>query len=131
MQKYFFNLICDGRKVSDPDGCVLANDAAAERHGVSVVRELLKRNEARKRHWLLEITDHEGQQLFEVPFDRLDETLPHLPPESRSLVQRMTRNRRELSRAILETRTTVLRTRATVARSKGRPYLVSDDGRQL
>lgn len=131
MQTYFFNLLCDGRMIYDPDGSAFANDEAAKQHGVSVVRELLRRNEVKKRPWLLEVVGSEGQELFEIPFELVDSSIAHLPSKSRKLVQQICRSRRELSKTVAETRVTVLRTRATIARSRQRPYLAAEDGRRV
>jgi hypothetical protein len=128
MSRFFFHLVHDGAFVADRDGTELADEQTAEKYGVKVAQELLAHNEIQKRHWALDVRDEVGQQLCEIPFSSIDHTIAHLPLSSRELIERTSRNHRELQKIIAETRRILRRSRAGRARAKGKPYLVTDGG---
>jgi hypothetical protein len=84
-----------------------------------------------RRHWQLDVSDEKGKVLFRVPFATVDTTIDHLAPTTRSLIEQLCRNRRELGEAVFEARLATLKSRATLARSKGTPYLAAQFGRRI
>jgi hypothetical protein len=64
-------------------------------------------------------------------FAAVDPTIDHLAPDSRAAVERGCEQRRALQEATRELRKTVRRARALVARSRGRPYLIVQNGEPL
>ncbi|HVT54974.1 MAG TPA: hypothetical protein VHD34_02840 [Xanthobacteraceae bacterium] len=128
MPKFFFHLVHDGAAVADRDGAELADEQAAEQHALQVAQELLVHNEIRKRHWAIDVRDEVGQPLLEIPFASIDHTIAHLPLDRRELIERTSRNRRELQKAVAETRRLLRQSRAARARAHGKPYLVTEGG---
>jgi len=131
MPLYHFKLIHDGAEAADPDGVRLPNNRSARDHALRVARELLKHEEVRKRHWLLEVRSKKGNTLFAVPFAEVDPTLAHLPPDMRQLIERTSENLRKLSDVVGKSRRMVQRVRGTLARAQKRPYLVAENGKQI
>src|SRR5262245_18762783 len=105
MPRYHFHL-CDGAGgVTDAEGTDLPGPAAAGAYAAQVARELMARDEVKRRHWQLEVSDDTGKVLFDVPFAAVDSAIDHLCSTTRRLVER--------------------------ARSNGKPYLAAHIGRQI
>src|SRR5262245_60915992 len=131
MAHYFFTLRDGAGGASDPEGTDLPGEAAAREYATQVANGLMRHAEVKTRHWQLDVSDETGKVLFDVPFAAVDSTIDHLAPTTRRLVERLSRNRRELSEAIFDARLAVLKCKATIARSKGKPYLAAHSGRQI
>jgi hypothetical protein len=131
MPRYYFNLRDGGGGVTDPEGTDLPGRAAAKAYAAQVATELMGRAEVKRRHWQLDVSDGAGKVLFSVPFAAVDTTIDHLAPTTRSLIEQLCRNRRELGEAVFEARLAALKSKATIARSKGKPYLAAHLGRQI
>ena len=97
-------------------------------HARDLARELMLRNEARKRYWHVVICDADDHELFDLPFISIDESIKHLNPRSRRLIEVMCERRMALAETLFETRMNVLRARATIARSRARPYIAAELG---
>jgi hypothetical protein len=91
----------------------------------------MARAEIKRRHWQLDVSDESGEVLFHVPFVAADDTIDHLSPKTRRLVERLCERQRELAETMFAARLTMLRSRAVCARSQGRPYLAAEFGRRL
>ena len=63
------------------------------------------------------------KKLFEILFASIDETLDHLKPENRKLVEMTAMRRRSLQDTLYAARISYRETQALVARSRGKPYL--------
>jgi hypothetical protein len=131
MPLYYFNLHDGAGGVADPEGTNLADRAAAEAHASAVVLELMAHVEARARHWLLEVCDEGGRTLFEIPFVKIDRSIDHLQPQTRSLFEEVSRRRRALASAIFNARATLRQTQALVARSRRLPRIATNRGRPV
>jgi hypothetical protein len=131
MPLYFFHVRNGGSGLADPDGTELPDARGALNHARDVARELMRRNEPRKRHWDVVVCDPDQNELFDVPFISIDESLSHLNPDSRRLIEKMCEKRMALAEALFESRLNMLRARATIARSKARPYLVAEFGHAI
>ena len=55
-----------------------------------------KVGEARTRSWRLDVYENSAKKLFEILFASIDETLDHLKPENRKLVEMTAMRRRSL-----------------------------------
>jgi hypothetical protein len=128
---YYFGVRNGSGSLADEDGIELPNAEAARKYACVLARELMFRNEARKRHWLLFVCDAEGNELLAMPFAAVDESIQHLSPESRLLIQQMSEKRLALAEAVFASRMGVMQARATIARSKSRPYLAAYKGRNV
>jgi hypothetical protein len=84
--------------------------------------------EAQTRTWRLDVYEGSGEQIFQLPFARIDPTLDHLVPEMRETVERASDLSRSLREAMASARVTLRESRALVALSRGRPYLATEMG---
>jgi hypothetical protein len=125
---YYFSVRTGSGNLFDEDGVELADNEAARNYARDLARELMFRNEARKRCWWVFVHDAEGKELLGLPFVAIDDTLCHLSPESRQLIHQMSEKRLALAEAIFVSKLNVLRAKATIARSKSRPYLAAYNG---
>ena len=131
MPLYFFNVRNGSGDFADQDGTELPGIQTAMSYARDLARELMLRNESRKRHWHVLISDADRNELFDVPFISIDESIRHLNPTSRRLIEIMCEKRMALAEALFETRMNVLRVRATVARSRARPYVAAEGGHAI
>jgi hypothetical protein len=131
MPRYCFNLRDGAAGVMDPEGTVLADEAAAKAYATCIARELMARFEVQRRHWQLDVSDESGKVLFHVPFVDADDTIDHLSPKTRRLIERLCERQRELAETMFAARLIILRSRAVCARSQGKPYLAAQFGRRL
>jgi hypothetical protein len=128
MPRYFFNVRNGSGGLADQDGTELPDVRAAMLYARDLARELIRRNEPQKRYWHLVVCDAEQNELFDVPFVAIDESISHLNPDRRRLIEVMCEKRMALAEALFETRMNVLRARANVARLKKQPYLAAEHG---
>jgi hypothetical protein len=114
----FYFILKDGRNsLPDRDGIELPSAAAAHSHGNAVARELMRNRESKTRSWRLQVCDDDLQPVLELPFAQLDDSLSHLPPESRQAIQKVCHNMGLLSDSICNVRTTLEQIRATISRA--------------
>jgi hypothetical protein len=127
MPVYTFDLEDGSGRIGDEQGVVLSDRAQARDYARAVVRELMEYREAKTRSWQLDVYE-DGKKAFEIPFDQLDRTLDHLPPELRTMVIALSDRVRSLHEVMAATYITLRESRALVARSRGRPYLATIRG---
>lgn len=131
MPRYFFHVRNGFGGLVDQDGTELPDTLSARNYAGGVARELMLKNEAKKRHWHLIVCDAGRNELFDVPFVTIDESINHLTPDNRRLIEEMCVKRMALAETIFEIRLNVLRIRATVARSRARPYIAAERGHAI
>jgi Domain of unknown function (DUF6894) len=125
---YTFKLRDDSSGVVDDVGVALTDNASAYRYARAVARELMRCREMQTRYWDLEVyRDGEGP-LFDILFATVDPTLDHLRRELRSLVEKVSGNKRALKDVMYAARLTLRESQSLVARSRGRPHLVCENG---
>jgi hypothetical protein len=130
MPIYTFKLR-DGGGVEHSDRIILLNDKIAYRHARGVVGELMDHQEDVTRYWRLDVYRDNGDKVFDILFAELDQTLDHLGPGTRALVELNAQRRRALRDAHYEASITRREAQALVARSRGKPYLAADHGRNV
>jgi hypothetical protein len=131
MPRFFFDLRNGSGNLLDQDGVDLPDAEAARNYARSVARELMFRDESRKRHWWFKVRDQDDNELFALPFVDVDDTLRHFSAKSRKLIERMSENRLALAEAMFNSRMNLLGARAAVARSQSRPYVAAENGRAV
>ena len=131
MPFYYFSVRNGAGNLFDEDGIELPDMAAAREYAGALARELMFRNEARKRHWSLFVHDAQGEELFGLPFVAVDDSIRHLHPKTQRLIAQGCERRLALEEAIFASRMGVLRARATIARSRARPYLAASNGHSV
>ena len=131
MPHYTFALRDGSGAVEDRIGAHLAGALSARDYAMDVAHELMHGWEAQVRYWRLDVYDHEGKPVFQIPFASIDRSLDHLAPEQRRMMVESGERRRSLMEAVHVARATVLETRALVARSRGKPYLASFRGEHV
>ena len=129
MPRYYFNLKRRDGTLVDPDGLDLPDQTAAREHALQVMSELMRNANVRTRAWRLAVMDLDRQSCFELLFASYDDSMAHLPPEFRSLVEMACRRHASLMDAMVDVRTTLLQIRGTLARSDRKPYIATQDGR--
>src|SRR5215471_6771083 len=95
MPTYTFRLLDDSGGVADDLGLRLADTKAAYGYARDVALELMDHREATTRSWRLDVYENGAEKVFEILFAGIDETLNHLKPDNRKLVE-MTAMRRRL-----------------------------------
>jgi hypothetical protein len=130
MPLYKFELREGSAPVADGTGVQLPDHEHASAYAKEVARELMHGREAQTRSWRLDVHEHEGEWVFELPFAAIDPSLDHLAPELRSTVELVCDSRRSWQEIVHATQATVRESRALVARSRGQPYLVSIAGQR-
>jgi hypothetical protein len=131
MPLYFFNVRNGSGDFADREGTELPDIRRAISYARDLARELMRRDEARKRHWHVVVCDADRNELFDVPFISIDESIRHFKPETRRLIEITCEKRMALAEALFETRMNVLRVRATVARSRAKPYVAAEGGHAI
>jgi hypothetical protein len=97
-------------------------------YAYDVALEMMDHREAATRSWRLEVYEDGAKKLFEILFATIDETLNHLKPDNRKLVE-MTAMRRRLFQDTLHAASITFReSQALIARSHGKLYLATDHG---
>jgi hypothetical protein len=130
MPHYTFELRDGSSQIEDATGVNLPDRQQAVRYAHQVARELMRCREKQTRTWRLDVYEDEGERLFEIPFVRIDETLAHLSPSVRAMMEDLCDRVRSLMEARSAAAATVRESRALVARSRGRPYLATTSGRR-
>jgi hypothetical protein len=113
MPVYYFNLCNGGAGLLDQDGAELPDLDAAKAYAAQIARELMNRDEHKKRPGRLDVVDADGERVFEVPFAAVDPSLDHLEPELRALVERLCESERQLAETIFTERLLVMWNRET------------------
>jgi hypothetical protein len=131
MATYYFDLLAADRLVVDSEGMDFPDRATAVKYARRVAREMMRRGELTRRCWCLRICDEERLRLDDLLFASADQTLDHLTPHLRLLVEDICRRHAELSEMALELRMTVSQSRAILARSARAPFVVAVDGRRV
>jgi hypothetical protein len=125
---YTFTLRSDGCDVNDDVGIALADNASAYGYARTVARELMRCREMQTRYWQIKVSrDGEGP-LFDVLFASVDPTLDHLRREERAWVERVSERKRALKDVVYACEASLRESRSLVARSRGKPYLIAENG---
>ena len=125
---YTFKLRDDNSGIVDNTGVALIDNASAYQYARSVARELMRSREIQTRCWLLEVyRDGEGP-LFDILFARVDPTLDHLRGELRADVEKVCERKRALKDMIYAVSLTLRESQSLLARSRGKPYLIAENG---
>jgi hypothetical protein len=130
MPTYTFELRDGSTGIRDGIGIILPDREQALQYAHGVVRELMRCRELETRFWRLDVYEDNATRVFEILFATMDQTLDHLAPEWRAMMERLCERRRALSEAAHAARATVRESRALVALSRGKPYLVTYAGRR-
>jgi hypothetical protein len=127
MPNYTFQL-CDGSDpIEDDIGVTLTDRQDAYQYARSVVRELMSGRETQTRSWRLDVYENSAQRVFALTFASLDDTLDHLQPEMRVLVEGQCDRDRGLCEAV---QSAERESRARLARARRQPYLVANLGKR-
>jgi len=114
----FYFVLKDGLSaLPDRDGVELPNARAAHSHANVIARELMRNRESKTRAWRLQVCDGDLQPVLELFFAQLDDSLSHLPPESRQAIQDVCRSIGSLCDSINDVRSTLEQIRTTITRT--------------
>ena len=130
MPTYTFRLLDDTGGVTDDLGVRLPDTKAAYGYACNVALELMDHREATTRSWRLDVYENRAEKLFEVLFASVDETLNHLKPDNRKLVEVTAMRRRLLQDTLHAAWITCRESQALLARSRGKLYLAADHGQK-
>jgi|ERR1043165_6697256 hypothetical protein len=130
MPTYTFRLLDDSGGVADDLGLGLPDTKAAYSYARDVALELMDHREANTRSWRLDVYENGAEKLFEILFASIDETLNHLRPHNRKLVEMTAMRRRLLQDTLNAAWITYRESQALLARSQGKLYLAADHGRK-
>jgi hypothetical protein len=130
MPTYTFELKDGSSGIRDEIGTLLPDRDHALQYAHDVARELMKGRELQARVWRLDVYEDKATRVFEIPFATVDQTLDHLTPELRTMMERLCESRRALNEAAHAAHTTMRESRALIALSRGKPYLVTYAGRR-
>jgi hypothetical protein len=128
MPTYTFELRDGSSGIYDEIGIRLPDRERALQYAHDVVRELMSCCEVQTRFWRLDVYEDNAARIFEIPFATVDQTLDHLTPELRMMMERLCERRRALTEAAHAALRTMRESRALVALSRGKPYLVTYAG---
>ncbi len=128
MPTYTFRLLNDGSGVTDDLGMRLPDSKAAYGYACDVAHEVMDHREVSTRSWRLDVYENGTEKLFEILFASIDQTLNHLKPDNRKLVETTSMRRRLLQDTLHEAWITCRESRAILARSQGKLYLAADHG---
>jgi hypothetical protein len=128
MPRFFFNVRNGWGGLADPDGTSLPDVQSAKDYARRLARELMHGHETKRRYWHVVVRDDEDNRVFDLPFFSVDDSMNHLNPDRRRLIEIMCEKRMALAETLFETRMNVLRVRATLARSRNRPYVAAERG---
>ena len=81
MPRYFFHLRCEGKDVDDPSGAELRDPDQAWEAARAAARDLMEGQPAAEVNWVacrFEVTDEDGDIVFELPFSEAIELKPKL-----------------------------------------------------
>jgi hypothetical protein len=127
MPLYTFELQDGDRPIGDETGVWFGDRERALDHAHDVARELMNAREVQTRWWRLDVYE-DGVCVDAIPFARVDRTLDHLNPTTRSMVERSYDAVRSFRQTVSTTRATLRESRALLARSQGKPYLATEAG---
>ena len=130
MPTYTFRLLDDSGGVADDLGLGLPDTKAAYSYARDVALELMDHREATTRSWRLDVYEVGSEKVFEILFASIDETLNHLKPDNRKLVEMTAMRRRLLQDTLHATWITCRESQALLARSQGKLYLAAVHGRK-
>lgn len=128
MPAYTFRLLNDGDGVTDDLGLRLPNTKAAYDYACDVAHELMDHREEATRSWRLDVYESGAEKLFEILFATIDQTLNHLKPDNRKLVEMTALRRRSLQDTYHAAWITYRESQALLARSQGKLYVATDHG---
>src|SRR5215831_1536786 len=128
MPTYTFRLMDDDSGVADSAGLRLADAKVAYCYACDVAHEMMDHREAATRSWRLDVYENGATKLFEILFATIDETLNHLKPDNRKLVELTAVRRRLLHDTFHAAWITGRESQALISRSRGRLYLATDHG---
>jgi hypothetical protein len=128
MPTYTFKLLDNGGGLTDDIGLRLPNSKAAYGYACGVALEMMDHREVATRSWRLDVYEDGAKKLFEILFATIDETLNHLKPDNRRLVEMTAMRRRSLQDTLHATWITCRESQALIARSHGKLYLATDYG---
>lgn len=114
--------------VTDDIGLRLPNTKAAHDYACDVALELMDHREAATRFWRLDVYEKGAKKLFEILFASIDQTLDHLKPDNRKLVEITAMRRRSLQDTYHAAWITCRESQALMARARGKLYLATDHG---
>jgi hypothetical protein len=127
MPNYTFQLRDGSDPIEDDIGVTLTDRRDAYHYARGVVRELMSGRETQTRTWRLDVYENSAQRVFAITFASLDDTLDHLQPELRVLVEGLCDRHRSL-REVEQNAERELRARQ--ARARRKPYLITNLGRR-
>ena len=125
---YTFKLRNDGCEIDDDVGIALTDNTSAYRYALSVARELMRCREIQTRYWELEVYRGGEGPLFDILFATVDPALDHLRHELGSLVEKVSGKKRALKNVMYAAHLTLRESKSLVARSRGKPYLIAENG---
>jgi hypothetical protein len=96
MPAYTFRLLNDSDGVTDDLGLRLPSAKAAHDYACDVALELMDHREEATRSWRLDVYENGAKKLCEILFATIDQTLDHLKPDNRKLVETTAMRRRSL-----------------------------------
>lgn len=127
MPNYTFQLRDGSDPIEDDIGVTLTDRQDAYQYARGVVRELMSGRETQTRTWRLDVYENSGQRVFAITFASLDDTLNHLQPELRVLVEGLC----DRDRSLCEAEENAEReSRARDARARHKPYLITNLGKR-
>src|SRR5215469_16811367 len=113
MPLYTFELRDGSCGIADAVGVSFADRDQALCYAHDVIREMLKGGcDPRTGTWRLDVYEDHDERVFEIPFARLDETLDHLSPRCRSVIEDLRIRSLLLREAYMAARVTVREARA-------------------
>jgi len=127
MPNYTFQLRDGSDPVEDDIGVTLTDRQDAYHYARGVVRELMSGRETQTRSWRLDVYENSAHRVFAITFASLDDTLDHLQPELRVLVEGLCDRDRSLREAEQSAQREL---RARQARARRRPYLITNLGKR-
>src|SRR5262249_56410309 len=92
--------------------------------------ELMNQRGVRTRSLRIDVYENGAKKLFEILFASVDDTLNHLKPENRELVEMTALRRRLLQDTLRAAWITYRESQALVGRSRGKLYLAADHGQK-
>lgn len=111
----FYFILKNGRHtIPDRDGEELADECAARVRATDVSHELMRNRELRTRSWRLQVCDTYLQPCFEVLFASVDDTIAHMPPEFRGVIETVSRNTASLNDTVIDVRRTLAQVTETL-----------------
>jgi hypothetical protein len=117
MPLFYYILKQGSNAIVDRDGTEFPGEAEARSHANIVARELMRNQKSKMRAWRLQVCDDYLQPVLELPLVQLDDSLAHLPPESRRAIENVWRNADSLSDSISDVRRSLEQVKATIARA--------------